>query len=91
MLFRQEHFVDEDDVVPQTAIMSMKRPEHTSLFRRAGMRSKVYFVSDDVEAAIVTCGGLCPGINTVIREIVHMLWCDLAHSSSHACMHTVRS
>jgi len=31
--------VDEDDVVPQTAIMSLKRPKHTSLFRRAGMRS----------------------------------------------------
>ncbi|GFY97098.1 phosphofructokinase 7 [Actinidia rufa] len=31
---------------------------------------QVYFESDDVQACIVTCGGLCPGINTVIREIV---------------------
>jgi hypothetical protein len=78
-------------VVPKTAIMSLKkRLEHTSLFRRAGMRAKVYFASDNVEAAIVTCGGLCPGINTVIREIVHTLWCALAHSASHAFMHTVR-
>ncbi|KAE8056841.1 hypothetical protein FH972_013577 [Carpinus fangiana] len=30
----------------------------------------VYFKSDEVRACIVTCGGLCPGINTVIREIV---------------------
>ncbi|CAL5375894.1 unnamed protein product [Camellia sinensis] len=31
---------------------------------------QVYFESDEVRASIVTCGGLCPGINTVIREIV---------------------
>lgn len=31
---------------------------------------QVYFESDDVHACIVTCGGLCPGLNTVIREIV---------------------
>ncbi|EPS62819.1 hypothetical protein M569_11969, partial [Genlisea aurea] len=42
-------------------------------FRRAGPRQKVYFASDDVLACIVTCGGLCPGLNTVIREIVHSL------------------
>lgn len=30
----------------------------------------MYFTSEEVRACIVTCGGLCPGINTVIREIV---------------------
>ncbi|THU60983.1 hypothetical protein C4D60_Mb07t18490 [Musa balbisiana] len=35
-----------------------------------GCISDVYFVSDEVHACIVTCGGLCPGLNTVIREIV---------------------
>jgi hypothetical protein len=30
----------------------------------------VYFQPDEVNAAIVTCGGLCPGLNTVIRELV---------------------
>ena len=33
----------------------------------------MYFKSDKVRACIVTCGGLCPGINTVIREIVRGL------------------
>jgi len=37
--------------------------------------SQVYFESDEVHACIVTCGGLCPGLNTVIREIV----CGLYH------------
>ncbi|XBH97325.1 hypothetical protein VPH35_127011 [Triticum aestivum] len=31
---------------------------------------QVYFEPDEVHACIVTCGGLCPGLNTVIREIV---------------------
>ncbi|GFZ16696.1 phosphofructokinase 7 [Actinidia rufa] len=44
-------------------------------FRRAGPRQKVYFDSDEVHACIVTCGGLCPGLNTVIRELV----CGLSH------------
>ena len=44
-------------------------------FRRAGPRQKVYFDSDEVHACIVTCGGLCPGLNTVIREIVSSLSC----------------
>ncbi|KAG7021907.1 ATP-dependent 6-phosphofructokinase 7, partial [Cucurbita argyrosperma subsp. argyrosperma] len=39
-------------------------------FRRAGPRQRVYFQSDEVHACIVTCGGLCPGLNTVIRELV---------------------
>lgn len=30
----------------------------------------MYFEPDEVHACIVTCGGLCPGLNTVIREIV---------------------
>ncbi|ONK72232.1 uncharacterized protein A4U43_C04F17210, partial [Asparagus officinalis] len=32
--------------------------------------SEVYFQPDDVQACIVTCGGLWPALNTVIREIV---------------------
>lgn len=34
----------------------------------------MYFDSDEVHACIVTCGGLCPGLNTVIREIVCALY-----------------
>jgi hypothetical protein len=37
--------------------------------------SQVYFEPEDVKACIVTCGGLCPGLNTVIREVV----CGLSH------------
>ncbi|KAK9949428.1 hypothetical protein M0R45_004950 [Rubus argutus] len=37
---------------------------------RAGPREKIYFKPEGVKAAIVTCGGLCPGLNDVIRQIV---------------------
>ncbi|KAL4313604.1 hypothetical protein AHAS_Ahas15G0001700 [Arachis hypogaea] len=37
---------------------------------RAGPREKIYFKPEEVKAAIVTCGGLCPGLNDVIRQLV---------------------
>lgn len=39
-------------------------------FEAAGPRQKLYFDSSRAKCAIVTCGGLCPGINDVIRAIV---------------------
>ncbi len=39
-------------------------------FEAAGPRKKLYFDSTRAKCAIVTCGGLCPGINDVIRAIV---------------------
>ncbi|KAL5753356.1 hypothetical protein ACOSP7_023533 [Xanthoceras sorbifolium] len=37
---------------------------------RAGPRKEIYFKPEEVKAAILTCGGLCPGLNDVIRHIV---------------------
>ena len=42
-------------------------------FERAGPRERIYFDPANVKAAVVTCGGLCPGLNDVIRSIVHEL------------------
>jgi len=39
----------------------------------AGPRNKIYFNPSETRCAIVTCGGLCPGINDVIRAIVMTL------------------
>lgn len=36
----------------------------------AGPRKKIFFDPAKTKAAIVTCGGLCPGINDVIRAVV---------------------
>jgi 6-phosphofructokinase 1 len=39
-------------------------------FEKAGPRNKIYFEPAKTRVAVVTCGGLCPGINNVIRSIV---------------------
>jgi 6-phosphofructokinase 1 len=43
-------------------------------FEVAGPRAKIFFDPAATRAAIVTCGGLCPGINAVIRAVVMQLW-----------------
>jgi hypothetical protein len=45
----------------------------TISYMRAGPRKFLHFDPADVNAAIVTCGGLCPGLNNVIREITKTL------------------
>ena len=40
---------------------------------KAGPREQLYFDPKETTAAIVTCGGLCPGINNVIRGVVMAL------------------
>lgn len=39
-------------------------------FERAGARAKIFFDPQSVKVGIVTCGGLCPGINNVIAGLV---------------------
>ncbi len=42
-------------------------------FERAGPRQKIAFQPETITCGIVTCGGLCPGLNDVIRAIVMTL------------------
>ncbi|HKP03781.1 MAG TPA: ATP-dependent 6-phosphofructokinase [Chthoniobacterales bacterium] len=51
-------------------------PEHIEIgaepglqFELAGPRAKLYFDAGKTRAGIVTCGGLCPGLNNVIRSL----------------------
>jgi len=43
-------------------------------FLRAGPRNKIFFDPAHVTVAIATCGGICPGLNSVIRQLVLCLW-----------------
>ncbi len=43
-------------------------------FEKAGPRKKIFFDPAETKAAIVTCGGLSPGLNDVIRAIVMQLY-----------------
>ena len=48
-------------------------PENVS-FEKAGPRRKIFFDPAETKAAIVTCGGISPGLNDVIRAIVMQLY-----------------
>ncbi len=42
-------------------------------FEKAGPHEQLYFDAKKTKVAIVTCGGLCPGLNNVIRSLVNQL------------------
>lgn len=48
--------------------------EDPASFEVAGPRRDLFFEPSRVRAGIVTCGGLCPGVNDVIRAIVLSLY-----------------
>uniref|UniRef100_A0A7S3A3W8 Phosphofructokinase domain-containing protein n=1 Tax=Rhodosorus marinus TaxID=101924 RepID=A0A7S3A3W8_9RHOD len=72
--FINRYFVDNGDAVMKQVVMNAAKPRDMTMYMRAGPRESVYFHPDEVRAAIVSCGGICPGINTVIREVVENLW-----------------
>ncbi|NOZ85907.1 MAG: ATP-dependent 6-phosphofructokinase [Deltaproteobacteria bacterium] len=51
-----------------------KTKEEPLSFEKAGPRELLYFDSSKVRVGMVTCGGLCPGINNVIRALVMELY-----------------
>ena len=71
----QKRFVTDDMkiLVDETAESLASRGGEISAapaFERAGARAKIYFDPNSVKVGIVTCGGLCPGINNVIAGLV---------------------
>lgn len=51
----------------------LDRFEDIPAFEVAGPRKYLHFDPSKISCGIVTCGGLCPGINNVIRGLVHEL------------------
>ncbi|MGO8878731.1 MAG: ATP-dependent 6-phosphofructokinase [Desulfomonilaceae bacterium] len=52
----------------------IKKGQPPISFLKAGPKRKIYFDISKLKCAIVTCGGLCPGLNNVIRSIVLTLY-----------------
>src|ERR1700753_3994815 len=72
------HWVDRDDRVlfDDTVATADGRGvpiESLPALEPGGPRSHLYFDPRSVRAGIVSCGGLCPGINDVIRGLVLQL------------------
>jgi 6-phosphofructokinase 1 len=61
----RSHTVDENTRIPERIEIGA---DPGSLFELAGPRAKLFFDPRRTRAAIVTCGGLCPGLNNVIRS-----------------------
>jgi len=61
-----------DDVIDHTTGSDTLLISQVSM-ERAGPREKIYFDPSKTKAGIVTCGGLCPGINDVIRAVTMAL------------------
>jgi 6-phosphofructokinase 1 len=68
-----DYYTKEGSIVQlQTAFESMEQFKETQgqvFFEQSGPMEKIFFDPATVTAGIVTCGGLCPGINDVIRAI----------------------
>lgn len=64
------HSISDSLRIPENIIIdpaSTLKEELT--FELAGPRSKLFFDPRNTRAGIVTCGGLCPGLNNVIRSL----------------------
>lgn len=69
------HYVEEDDRVlfPDTSSLVASSgvcAEDLPGFEPAGPRRNIFFDPSKMRVGVVTCGGLCPGINNVIRGLV---------------------
>jgi len=63
------HSVSDEARVPLHIVRTPGvTPPEELLFELAGPREKLFFDPKDTRAGIVTCGGICPGLNTVIRS-----------------------
>jgi 6-phosphofructokinase 1 len=65
-----KRWVNESERVPATILRTVDaRPDAGLLFELAGARKNLFFYPPETRAGIVTCGGLCPGLNDVIRSL----------------------
>jgi 6-phosphofructokinase 1 len=62
------------DVNAADIISRIQNREDVPSFEKAGPRSKIFFDPSKLKCALVTCGGLCPGLNDIIRAIVLELY-----------------
>lgn len=72
-------FIENDDRVLYDASLEnfnhcAKTGETPVSFEKAGPHKHLFFEAAKTKVAIVTCGGLCPGLNNVIRSIVNQLY-----------------
>jgi len=73
------NFLNPDENVRGHIILNdskqaQRAPEIAEGCTRANACRRIWWEPSKVKAAIVTCGGLCPGLNSIIREVTNCLW-----------------
>ena len=67
----RDHVLLETDIELEAGSVEFHLMEKV---QKAGPRKKLFFNPLKTSAGVVTCGGICPGLNNVIRSMVHVLW-----------------
>lgn len=72
------YIMDDERVLMKSSLSYYKRCQEEGTepitFEKAGPKEYLYFDPSKTKVAIVTCGGLCPGLNNVIRGLVMQLY-----------------
>merc|ERR1719253_1705754 len=77
--FPEMNFLNPDELVMGHIIMNdskakSRRKELAQGCVRANACKDIFWDPSEVKAGIVTCGGLCPGLNSIIREVTNCLY-----------------
>lgn len=78
----EHRFVSDDIAIPLHIVQSSGLDDQM-YFEMAGPRERIYFDPARTRAAVVTCGGLCPGINNVIRSLYLELYYHYGVSTAY--------
>lgn len=62
---------DADRILYHSHLLEHGRDFTTPSYEEAGPREQIYFDPGRTSVGIVTCGGLCPGLNDIIRGLVN--------------------
>eukprot|EP01048_Picozoa_sp_COSAG05_P004501 COSAG05_NODE_245_length_12989_cov_32.994725_2_plen_341_part_00 len=65
--------IGDDQVIVTDVVRTAQKPTTSKALVRGGPRESLYFEASKVTAAVVTCGGLCPGLNDVVRALTETL------------------
>ena len=74
----QEVFIEDSERIIFSSQLKnlnhqLKTCKNLPAFEKAGARKKIFHHPESTRAAIITCGGLCPGLNNVIKGLVNVL------------------
>jgi 6-phosphofructokinase 1 len=71
-------FVSEEERIAFSSQINNLKSQFNSCeelpgFEKAGARKTLFHNPKNTKAALITCGGLCPGLNNVIKSLVTVL------------------